>query len=240
MTKSIIFSSILILCSLLTFEVKANPSKIQSEPADDFVGTYAAHDTTITYDGGGNITATNIRDYLFSITKIDSNHVQISNLDDCTGVLKFTVNVNTFSWDANQMGTGNCHPYCMQNKGDKVGNVLYYHIVKCFGAPIEIHFKGIATKISTNIDKPLLNVLTIFPNPSKEKVTFRFAKEQAGSALISCVDMMGKLFIQEKVNFSQEGIEIEVNNFPSGIYFFDIQTESNHYREKVIIYGDKY
>ena len=234
--KTTILSSILILCTLLAFEVKANPLKIQSQPADDFVGTYAAHDTTTTYDGAGNITATNIRDYLFSITKVDSNQVLISNFDDCVGTLYFEVSVSNFAWVQTQMGTGNCQPFCMQTKGDKVGNTLYYNLLKCFGAPIEMHLKGVATKIPSKIDNPLLKVLKIFPNPSKEKVTFRFEKGQTGSAQISCVDMMGKLFIQQNIEISQEDIEIKVNNLPAGIYFFDIQTESNYYREKIMIY----
>lgn len=234
--KATIFNSILILCTLLAFKAKANPLKIQSEPADDFVGTYAAHDTTITYDNAGGIIATNIRDYSFSISKVDSNKVLISNFDDCVGTLYFEVSVSNFAWVQTQMGTGNCQPFCMQTKGDKVGNTLYYNLLKCFGAPIEMHLKGVATKIPSKIDKPLSNVLKIFPNPSKEKVTFCFEKEQTGSAQISCVDMMGKLFIHQKMDISQEGIEVKVNSLPAGIYFFDIQTESNHYREKIIIY----
>ncbi len=229
--KSITLFTSLIVYLLFTFDVKAKSFAVQSEPADDFIGTYNAHDTTITYDGVGNIVATNIRDYVFTVTKVDSNHIAMVNFDECSGTMSFVVSTNTFALE----NIGTCSPICTQSIGNKAGNILYYQLNMCFGAPIDMRLKGVATKMLDNISKPLLNGLTAFPNPSKDKVFFHFTKEQAGIAQITCLDMQGKQLVQEKINFSQGLLEVAIPYLAAGFYMFEIQTENNSYKQRILI-----
>ena len=139
-----LFSGCILICCVFA-SLWANGhtnANLQSDPADDFVGTYTTEDTVIILDMKDSLVSTNYRNYSFSITKVDSTHVKVSNFDDCNNVI--TIPVSPSLLELNEI-EGCIAKYC-DVAGNLTGNTLSYHFVLCLGAPGLIKTSGVATK----------------------------------------------------------------------------------------------
>ncbi|MFT5336139.1 MAG: PKD repeat protein [Sphingobacteriales bacterium] len=81
-------------------------------------------------------------------------------------------------------------------------------------------------------DNGLLSSLAIFPNPTKDLVHLNLPK---GKIVIQISDVSGKLF--ERIELDQKednALEINMVNYPAGVYFFDVQHTDSRKVEKIL------
>ena len=75
------------------------------------------------------------------------------------------------------------------------------------------------------------NSISIFPNPTQGKL---YIKNKLNIKSIELYNYLGDIILN-KLDFKQyESIEININNYPNGIYFVKIYTDENTYLEKII------
>ena len=74
-------------------------------------------------------------------------------------------------------------------------------------------------------------LFSIYPNPTSDYLSINSITNNPYQ--IHLFDTNGKLIL-EKVDL-QQNTRIDIHNFPSGIYFIQIQQEGNTYTEKIII-----
>lgn len=202
--------------------------QVQSESADDYVGTYAAEDTVIII---GSMTDTSYRSYTFTIVKIDSNHIAMYDFDGCAQDIGFGVTPTTFLFGGIP---NNCGYYCSQPRGDKQGNVLFYRLTKCFGAPLDVTIFGKATKLPTSI-APVYSSqkFSVYPNPSNGKVGFYTDAKNTSDASIALYDIQGKKVFEQKALFVQGKLEIDIKSLQLGVYMWMMQTEEAVFTGKI-------
>ncbi len=139
-----LFSGCILICCVFA-SLWANGhtnANLQSDPSDDFVGTYTTEDTVIILDMKDSLVSTNYRSYSFSITKVDSTHIKVSNFDDCNNTITVPVSPSTFELN----GIRGCKAEYCDETGSLNGSTLSYSFVLCLGAPITIKTSGVATK----------------------------------------------------------------------------------------------
>jgi hypothetical protein len=66
----------------------------------------------------------------------------------------------------------------------------------------------------------------VYPNPTKDFINILLQTSQTESMVISIVDMNGKVFNQQKIVDKITEKQIDVANYPSGIYLLRITTVS--------------
>ncbi|MFO0478056.1 MAG: T9SS type A sorting domain-containing protein, partial [Bacteroidota bacterium] len=74
--------------------------------------------------------------------------------------------------------------------------------------------------------------LFIYPNPAKNQITISTAASLK-NASVSIFDMTGRL-VHEKNNLEGKSNVIDISNYDSGIYFFEINQSNEFIRAKVI------
>ncbi len=92
------------------------------------------------------------------------------------------------------------------------------------------------TLISTNIQNIENNFIDIYPNPSNGIFTIENKNPQGFENLVGLeiTDITGKLILSKDVACNVS-TKIDISNQPAGIYFINIQTETEIYTEKIII-----
>jgi len=70
------------------------------------------------------------------------------------------------------------------------------------------------------------NYLSIFPNPAKEKVVIEIAKTGMVNGKVQIFDGNGKLLNDYKLSFVAGGIEVDISNLRSGLYFITLTDEN--------------
>lgn len=60
--------------------------------------------------------------------------------------------------------------------------------------------------------------LTVFPNPAREIVKIQLAIPGAGDSALEIVDLVGRLVFRKNFESNSTEIEIELNNYPEGVY----------------------
>ncbi|MFZ4401688.1 MAG: PKD domain-containing protein [Bacteroidales bacterium] len=70
------------------------------------------------------------------------------------------------------------------------------------------------------------NYLNIFPNPAKEKVFIEIAKAGMENGKIELFDASGKKVSDYKLSFVAGGIELEIQNLRSGLYYVTLTDEN--------------
>ena len=86
---------------------------------------------------------------------------------------------------------------------------------------------------ATGLDNPTLFDLRIFPNPAKEKISIEIKNSILDQFRLTIIDMNGRVFY--KNDLTGNSFEIDVNDYPSGLYFVDIKTPDITQRLKLII-----
>jgi hypothetical protein len=70
---------------------------------------------------------------------------------------------------------------------------------------------------------------SVFPNPSESMI--RIEGNFGDDAMVSIFDLSGKLIYQ---NNNTENLEIDINSFPIGVYFLQIDNENKTLTKKFI------
>ena len=86
---------------------------------------------------------------------------------------------------------------------------------------------------ATGFDNPTLVNLKVFPNPAKEKVFIEIKNSIPDQFRLTIIDMNGRVFY--KNDLTGNSFEIDVNDYPSGLYFVEIKTPDITKRLKLII-----
>ena len=100
------------------------------------------------------------------------------------------------------------------------------------------HFKlDVYVNWNTGISNLNENNFEIFPNPNNGQFTIQF-KKNTEPFRISLVNSIGVLVFDKDLNFSgnQKGLNMNLKELESGLYFIEIETNAKRLFEKVIIY----
>lgn len=87
---------------------------------------------------------------------------------------------------------------------------------------------------ATGTEELEANQITIYPNPSKGKITLHSVTPFAAEPALRVVDALGKA-MTFKAQTTQEGIEIDIQNAATGIYFIQVQMNGEWTSHKVQI-----
>lgn len=93
--------------------------------------------------------------------------------------------------------------------------------------------KTIEVKECVSIDENEIS-FSVFPNPTNDMVTIQTQNLNWDKAIISLLDMTGKILLQE--NLTEENTVISLANYPSGIYLIKINSGRLQHIQKVVKY----
>ena len=77
---------------------------------------------------------------------------------------------------------------------------------------------------------PLKNQFSMYPNPGKDNVTFKLGEINTG--ILTIYDAIGREFLSKNVS---QSLNINVQDWPKGIYTVKLQSGSDIYIERLII-----
>jgi hypothetical protein len=99
--------------------------------------------------------------------------------------------------------------------------------------PFNYNLSGTVTATSVGLDEITVGKnISIYPNPAKDQITISTAASLK-NASVSIFDMTGRL-VHEKNNLEGKSNVIDISNYDSGIYFFEINQSNEFIRAKVI------
>ncbi len=218
----------------ICFCLNLTNSIAQIDPADDFVGYYAAHDTVTIADMTDSIVSVTIRDYIFNITKVDSNHISFQNFDANNDTVVFPI--ISYGFEAIQI-QGAINEYC-DVSGNKSANILHFVSIRCLGAPITIKTSGIGIQSFSqpqSIENAHYQAIRCYPTFTTGEIHFDFPPEIVGNIEIELYDMQGKKVFQQAKQ-SPEGdthLSTDISPLQTGIYFWKITTQTRIYTGKI-------
>ncbi len=77
--------------------------------------------------------------------------------------------------------------------------------------------------------------IIIYPNPAKDKINVIYESNREISLMVEILDVMGSSLFRKKL--SNINIQIEISNYPKGIYYVVVSNCTSYYRiEKLIVY----
>ena len=98
----------------------------------------------------------------------------------------------------------------------------YYHYVHIYSCP------GNGSNDSTSVQNvPIKPKRNAYPNPATEIVTLPYNANGATSMKI--YDMQGKLVERKFLDKTKQELQLNVKNYTSGMYFFEVNGESNSF-----------
>lgn len=83
----------------------------------------------------------------------------------------------------------------------------------------------------TGIDELTVNDYKLYPNPASSMVTLEFVQGNTLGYNMNIWNTHGKLMIERKVPAGENSTEINVSDFPAGIYFVELSTETATYNK---------
>ena len=98
----------------------------------------------------------------------------------------------------------------------------------------EFNTDTVANFSSISLDEKIINTFIVFPNPAIDKLFIRFNDWQ-GTKEIKLLDITGKSVFISKTD--REFYEIDISNFPKGIYLIHIRNEFLQVVKKIKIQG---
>ena len=83
-------------------------------------------------------------------------------------------------------------------------------------------------EISTSVENvPAKVKRNAYPNPANELVTLPY--EANGATSMKIYDMQGKLVERKFLDKNKQELQLNVKDYPSGMYFFEVNGESNSF-----------
>lgn len=148
---------------------------------------------------------------------------------------------NFYNRDTIEGYNGNfCVGQASTNAGILLGSFNFYDISN--GGPFNLNTGTISNGITynvypctpggTNLETPV-SLLSVYPNPTNNDVNFEF-REAPANAMICISDVLGNIVWKQSV-LNSKLLTFSKGNLPSGLYIYQIQTESQHISGKIIV-----
>ena len=80
---------------------------------------------------------------------------------------------------------------------------------------------------TTGINDSQYSGLTIYPNPTSDKLNIDLKRSNANKTSLEILNTVGKLMTE--IKSFKENINLDIKNFPSGIYIVKLQNNSSIY-----------
>ncbi|HEY9115730.1 MAG TPA: SBBP repeat-containing protein [Bacteroidales bacterium] len=199
----------------------------QSQWVSRYSGPAALNDyaTGLALDASGNVYVTGYSE--------NAPEPYISSTDFAT--VKYDNNGNEI-WSHRYNGPGNFHDKPAEIAVDKSGNVYvtgsseYYDNYPNYFDCVTLKYAN-PNGIDDNDEVPF----KIFPNPAS--VTFRVSGfgVQANIKRLEIIDVNGKMFKSFVGDYNSEGMEFDVSQLPSGLYFCRVYSENKIVTKKLLI-----
>jgi hypothetical protein len=87
----------------------------------------------------------------------------------------------------------------------------------------------------TSINESDIKNIDIYPNPSSGLFTVEFKKVLDNNSNIIIVNSIGDIIFFEELNIGESSKQINLSEFPKGIYLIELQTEVGIYKNKIIL-----
>ena len=88
---------------------------------------------------------------------------------------------------------------------------------------------------ATNEVETASKYFTLYPNPTNQKTTLRFDPTLVNVKAITLYDAQGKSVLQQANDLQNGSIELDVNDFSSGLYLLKIDTKEKSFIDKLLI-----
>lgn len=113
-------------------------------------------------------------------------------------------------------------------------NRLYSYRLKAFGNLTESLFGKIDTKTLTilAIEEEDNNLLKVYPNPAKDKITISFSEPKTADIYVK--DLLGRNFLETKIT-KQKTVSMDISGLQRGIYFLIVKTDETIFSRKVLV-----
>ena len=82
------------------------------------------------------------------------------------------------------------------------------------------------------------DALEVYPNPASEYVIIKMDEKIGNPISVQLTDVMGRIiqFLDiENLSIGNGLLQIDVKNYPTGMYYYNIETEDSAYTGKVMI-----
>ncbi len=93
-------------------------------------------------------------------------------------------------------------------------------------------------QVAEKIETPeAFDIVNVYPNPANEFVTLAFNSQVETAADLYLVDLSGKRVMMQTITtvIGEQELRIDVNQYPTGIYFLHMVTEDHRVTKKLII-----
>lgn len=86
-------------------------------------------------------------------------------------------------------------------------------------------------------NSPASQNLNLYPNPTRKSLSISLpsTNQRTHEATITIIDVFGKEVYCEKVSINNNTIKVNVEEFSSGVYFFNLEANQRSYNQKFII-----
>lgn len=95
---------------------------------------------------------------------------------------------------------------------------------------IDIVYQTCSASLKT---EEFANNIVLFPNPSSGRVTITFASTGETESWLQIIDMRGETVHKQMIH--QKEVQLDLSDFEKGIYLLEIQSEHDHFQEKLSI-----
>jgi hypothetical protein len=79
------------------------------------------------------------------------------------------------------------------------------------------------------------SLFTVYPNPSNGKFTVKFDGLQRANCKLEISNLIGKEIHNAFFNLQTNTLDIDLSNFPKGLYFVKVYDGTNNDTQKIII-----
>lgn len=79
--------------------------------------------------------------------------------------------------------------------------------------------------------------LVVTPNPTSEKINYRFESEASGAVITQLTDLTGKVLVQENftTNIGIQTRDLQVSHLPTGMYILQVQAGKSQINQRLLV-----
>ncbi len=134
-----------------------------------------------------------------------------------------------FEWIGWVDGKGMAAEYTFTDNNVR-NNTTYYYQLEQVDYDETTNYSNI---VSAEISKDI--VLEVYPNPVKEILSLVFGDDGISNGVVQLISVDGKVIRQINLMNDQTLIDIDVSDFPSGIYFVELNSEEINEVRKIVV-----
>ncbi len=87
----------------------------------------------------------------------------------------------------------------------------------------------------TNTEEINRQAISVFPNPTKEKITIEFVQVNDEELNLELIDALGRIIISKKIKKNASSEELSFEKLSKGIYFLKINGEQKEWLERIVL-----